>query len=127
MKALIALKEIIVKTAHALEEGTGESISILPEGTFVNLSALTPESLISGLVNLVLMLAGIVFFFMFVIGGIKWIMSEGDKTKLDAARQQITNSLIGLAIIFVAWAIIVLLDTLFGVNLTNITLPSLRP
>jgi len=112
----------LIKSAYAQE-----SIDLNPGGTFINLKDLTPESVIGGLVSLVLVLAALVFFFMFVMGGIKWIMSEGDKTKLDTARQQITNSLIGLAIIFVAWAIIVLIDTLFGVNLTNIDLPSLQP
>ncbi len=124
MKALIVLKEIIVKTAYAQD-----TIELVPGAgsDFANIANLTPGSVIGGLVRLVLMLAAIIFFFMFVMGGIKWIMSEGDKTKLDTARQQITNALVGLAIIFVAWAIIVLLNQLFDIDLMSLSLPTLQP
>jgi magnesium-transporting ATPase (P-type) len=123
MKTLIALKQAIVKTAYAQDP-----IHLGPEsGDFAVLENLTPASIVSGLIRLVLMIAAIVFFFMLVMGGIKWIMSEGDKTKLDTARQQITNALIGLVIIFVAWAIIVLVNQLFGIDLMGLDLPTLQP
>ncbi len=123
MKALIALKNAVIKTAYAqdihLGPGSGSDFGALEE--------LTPGSVVSGLIRLILMIAAIVFFFMLVMGGIKWIMSEGDKTKLDTARQQITNALIGLAVIFVAWAIIVLVNQLFDIDLMSLDLPTLQP
>jgi len=117
----------LIKSAYA--QSAVDPIEIIPGSgsAFENLATLTPGSVVGGLIRLVLMFAAIIFFFMFVMGGIKWIMSEGDKTKLDTARQQITNALIGLAIIFVAWAIIVLLNQLFGIELMSLDLPTLQP
>ena len=59
----------------------------------------------------------LVFFFMLVLGGLKWVMSGGDQKAVEAARSQITNALIGLAIVFAAWAIMQLINIVFGVNI----------
>jgi len=59
------------------------------------------------------------------LGGIRWIMSQGNKGNVENARNQITNALIGLAIIFAAWAIMKLIETLFGVNIFNLTIKPL--
>ena len=40
-----------------------------------------------------------------VWGAIDWISSEGDKQKLDGAKNKITHALIGLAIVASVWAI----------------------
>ena len=60
---------------------------------------------------MVLVIAAIVFFFILVMGGVRWITSGGDKGKTEAARNQITAALVGLVIVFAAWAIIQLIET----------------
>ena len=67
----------------------------------------------------------IIFFFMLISGGIKWISSAGDKTRLEEAQKQITHALIGLAILFSVFAIIRLLNYVFGIDLLQISLPTL--
>jgi len=59
---------------------------------------------------------------MLVWGGVRWIMSQGDKSNVENARNQITNALIGLAIIFAAWAIMKLIETLFGISIFNLNI-----
>jgi hypothetical protein len=81
-----------------------------------------PGGLISKLIRLLLVVASIVFFFMLVIGGIKWILSGGDKGKTEEARNQITAALVGLVIVFSAWAIAKLIEAFFGVNIINLKL-----
>ena len=95
-----------------------------PEG-FNSLSSITIGGIVSFLVAMVLIIAGVIFFFMLVIGGIKWIMSGGDKGKTEEARNQITAALIGLIIVFAAWAIIILIQQIFGVNLLNFNIPNI--
>jgi len=51
----------------------------------------------------ILIIASIISFAYLVWGGIQWIMSEGDKTKYEAARNKITFSIIGLGITALAW------------------------
>ena len=67
----------------------------------------------------------ILFFFILASGGVKWISSAGDKVKLESAQKQITSGLTGLAILLSVFAIIKLIETLFGIDLLNITLPTL--
>lgn len=77
------------------------------------------EQLIPFAITAVLAIAGIIFFFMLILGGIKWILSGGDKASTESARNQITAALIGLIVVFSAWAIARLLTTLFGINVLN--------
>lgn len=93
-------------------------------GGLGNATGLTAEGMISGFVGLILVLAGLAFFFILVIGGIKWILSGGDKAHTEGARNQITAALVGLVIVFSAWAIIGLINTFFGINLLQLKIPT---
>jgi hypothetical protein len=103
-----------------------DTINIQPaQGTdFAKLGGLTLPSIISGLIRGALVVAAIIFFFILVIGGIKWIASGGDKAATEGARNQITAALVGLVIVFAAWAIVALINTFFGVNIFSLTIPS---
>lgn len=91
---------------------------------FGSLTSLTLPNIISGLIRGVLVVAAIIFFFILVIGGIKWIASGGDKAATEGARNQITAALVGLVIVFAAWAIVALIQTFFGVNIFQLSLPT---
>lgn len=92
---------------------------------FGELTDLSVPVIISGLIRGTLVVAAIVFFFILVIGGIKWIASGGDKGATEGARNQITAALVGLVIVFAAWAIVQLIETFFGVNIFQLKLPQL--
>ena len=100
------------------QEGVGQSSEL------TNLSKLQIGDIISGLITLALVVSAVIFFFMLVIGGIRWIASGGDKGQTEAARGQITAALIGLVIVFAAWAIAQILGTFFNINILNFTLPT---
>ena len=88
------------------------------------LGTITISSLVSGAIALILIASALVFFFMLIVGGIKWMMAGGDKEKAGEARGQLTAALIGLMIILAAWAITALIKTLFGVDILSLTLPN---
>jgi len=96
-------------------------------GSYSSLSTLTVSSVVTGAVNLLLILAALLFFFMLVVGGIQWIVSGGDKTGSENARKKITSALVGLVIVFSAWAIVKLIGALFGIEILNFTIPQLIP
>ena len=100
-----------------------QNIDLKPP-TVGNLAKIDIYSLVSGLVSLVLVVAALAFFFTLVIGGIQWILAGGDKANAESARKKITGALIGLAIVFIAWAIGSLINILFGFNIFNLTIPS---
>src|SRR3989338_5048989 len=99
-------------------------INLTPRGQFTTLNSITIGNIISAIIILVLIVAALVFFFMLVWGGIKYITSGGDKAKTEAARSQITAALIGLVIVFAAWAIINLVNLFFGINILNLNIPN---
>ena len=101
-----------------LEPGAGSG--------FEKLLNITLVSILQGAIRLILIAAAIIFFFVLVIGGIQWITAGGDKAGTETARKRITNALVGLAIVFAAWAIIALINALFGVDILNLQVPSFQ-
>ena len=102
------------------------SIDLQPEqgSQWYNLGQLTVPSIVSAAIKLVMVVAALIFFFILVIGGIKWIASGGDKAKTESARNQITSALVGLVIVFAAWAIVALIKVFFNVDIFSLAIPS---
>lgn len=109
-----------------LKELAQNSINLQPAQNtqFASLGTLTIPGLISALIRLTLVVAAIVFFFILVIGGIQWIASGGDKAQTEAARSRITAALVGLVIVFAAWAIVALINTFFHIDIFSLAIPS---
>jgi len=101
-----------------------DKINLKPGGDWSGIEGLTIGSIVAGGIRLILVIAALVFFFILVIGGIRWIASGGDKTQTENARNQITAALVGLVIVFAAWAIVQLINTFFGINIFELTIPS---
>ncbi|OGM14922.1 hypothetical protein A3E41_00475 [Candidatus Woesebacteria bacterium RIFCSPHIGHO2_12_FULL_38_9] len=100
-----------------------QNINLQPPAEFTNLTNINFGDLVTLAISFVLIVAAIAFFFILVLGGIKWITSGGDKGKTEAARNQITAGLVGLVIVFAAWAILTLIESFFGVNLRGFNIP----
>ena len=82
-------------------------------------------SLISSIVALILIVSALAAFLYLVMGGIRWITSGGDKAAVDSARNQIQAALLGLFIVFAAWAFMIVLEQFFGVSvLQGIKIPT---
>lgn len=104
----------------------GQTINLSPRGDWNTLGGVTFSNLVSAAIVLILIVAALIFFFMLIYGGIKYISSGGDKGQMESARGTITAALIGLVIVFAAWAIVSLINTFFGVNILQLELPSLN-
>jgi len=95
-------------------------------GAFDAAKNFTIPGMVSGFISLILVVAGLAFFFILVLGGIHWTLSGGDKAKTEAARNQITAALVGLVIVFAAWAILALIKVFFGLDVLNVlTIPTI--
>jgi hypothetical protein len=71
-------------------------------------------------VVLLFIIGAIGFFFMLVLGGVQWITSGGDKARVEDARRKVTSALIGLFLLFIVYAIVKLINILFGINIGHI-------
>jgi len=76
-------------------------------------------------ISLGFIIAAVVFFFMFITGGIRWIISGGDKTQVEMARAQVTHAVIGLILTFFLFVVINLIEQFFGISLRQFNLPKL--
>lgn len=78
-------------------------------------------------VNFIFVIAALIALAYLIYGAIKWIISEGDKSNVETARNQIVAAIIGLVIIALSYLIINVIIGFFlpGKGLGNLQLPSL--
>jgi len=77
-------------------------------------------SIISRIIGVMTVVAGIWFIFQFIIGAYGYMTAGGDQQKMTNATKKITNSLIGLVVVVAAYAVMSLLGALLGFNFLNI-------
>lgn len=85
-------------------------------------------AIITGVLNVVFFLSFLLVLFFLVWGGLKWVLAQGEKENITKAREQVTNSLIGLVVILGSYLLLNLamnlilgtsFDKLQNVNLTG--------
>lgn len=104
------------------------NVNPCPSGPFNNLCKISQGNIgpiLGNVVVAILVIAAVIALFFLIWGGIKWIMSGGDKAKVETARNTIIAAIIGLIVTFLAFFILSLVLSLFGLSLLNLELPSL--
>lgn len=101
-------------------------------GTFSTLCSLTSDDfglVISTLINVLLIFTIIIAVFFFMYGGIKWVLSRGDKEKVEEARAHIIASIVGMILVFLAFFTINIVFGFFfpGKSIKDLSLPTLGP
>lgn len=84
--------------------------------------------IVRAIIQFILVVAFVLAFIMLLIGGIRWITAGGDEKAVASARNMITAALIGLVIVLVAFALIKLVETFFGVSIISggVTIPTIE-
>ena len=129
MKKLVALlspaiylsltTSVFANTAVGNPCGTGQFSALC------NLSAGSLGPLVGSLLQFIFVMAVLVALFFLVYGGFRWLVSSGDKTQVQAAREHIVAAIIGLVIIFLSYFILSILLGFFGVSLSNLSIPTI--
>lgn len=70
-------------------------------------------------------MASIVLFILLLVAGFKYITSGGDPKATEGAKKTLTSAVIGLVVILISYLILVLIETITGVEVTkfNIVIP----
>ena len=121
MKNIKNLKKLLPGIVFAANE-----INLAPSGQFGDLAKLTVPSIVAGAIRMLLVVSALIAFIFLIIGGIKWITAGGDKEKTAGAQKTLTSALVGLIIVFTAWAIIRLIETFFGIEILTLTIPTIE-
>lgn len=105
----------------------GTSIGVQVGQPAVGINPFTSIStLLSNALTIVFVVAALAVLFFLVIGAFRWITSGGEKEAIGKARGTIVNALIGLAILALAFLIVVVVGQLLNINILNIrAIPSL--
>lgn len=114
----------------AFAEDQGTSVDPCQSGQFNTLCDLNADKFggfVGVLINAIFVIAVIIALAYLIYGGIRWIMSQGDKSKVQDARNHIIAAIIGLIIVFLAYFIInIILGVFLGINITELRLPNLK-
>jgi hypothetical protein len=118
----------LIPIAYA-QTNANPCISLGPFSTLCNLGSDQFGFVVSTIITIILILTVIISVFYFMYGGIKWILSRGDKEKIEEAKNQIIASLAGLIMVFLAFFVINIVFGFFfpGKSLKDLSLPSLGP
>ena len=73
--------------------------------------------LIGAIIQILFVVATLLALGFLIFGGIKWIVSGGDKAKVEAARGTIVAALVGLVLVFVSYFILNFVFQFFGIEL----------
>ncbi|QQS39144.1 hypothetical protein IPM62_00820 [Candidatus Woesebacteria bacterium] len=95
-----------------------------PQG-FENLQNVEISPIVQYLITIIFVLAVVLFFFMFLTGGIRWMLSMGNKEKIEAAKGQLKSAFVGLLIVFLSWTVMQFIGQALGVNLLTFSVPGL--
>jgi amino acid transporter len=87
--------------------------------------SLDPSNLLNQLVSLILGIAGLIFFFLLLYGGIRYMLAGGDPKNAESARKILTAAFIGLLIVVGAYFITTVLGELLGIDFLSPNIPGL--
>lgn len=93
----------------------------LENGDVLTIKCLEP--LFQNVVTAVFAFVGVALLIMLFVAGYNFLLSGGDPKKLEAAKGTLTNALIGLVVIVVAYLIIRTIEVFTGVTVSNFTIP----
>ena len=115
-------------TTYATGRTRGGTIDLCPQFQFKDVVSKNPDNIVSiigTVVSFLFVIAIIAAFIFLLYGGLRWIVSGGDKGKVEEARNTIIAAVIGLIVIFLAYIILNVVLNLFGMSISELRLPSL--
>lgn len=104
------------------------SVNACPGGSFspLCLNANQLGTVIANAINFLFVVAALLALGFLILGGIKWLTSQGEKEGINKARETIVAAVVGLIIIFLSYLIVNFILNLFvGVSLFNLQLPTI--
>lgn len=67
-------------------------------------------------------IGGFLAFAALIYGGFRYIVAQGDPKQISSARSTITWALIGLSLIIIAWLVLLFIEQLTGIEVTQFLL-----
>ena len=120
---LNTLSNLFIKTAEAADADVIGTIT-LPSGIPSDIGK--TGDFLSAIIRFYIIIAGLFTLWQFLSGGIGFITSNGDKTKISESTNKITMSLVGLVIIAASFVIIAIASQLLFGDFRAILIPKFK-
>lgn len=112
-KIILSLALVLTLVAFLLPTISKAQILNMPDdlnithefGQSSGLSESEPSALIAEIIKVVLSLLAVVFLILIIVSGVKWMTANGEEEQIKKAKATLINAVIGLLIIFAAYAI----------------------
>ena len=76
-------------------------------------------TLVGSLLSVSMVVAALLVFMYLIWGGFEWITSQGDKGKIEKARQRITGAVLGLVVLASVVALFIVIQEFVGIEVLN--------
>ncbi len=101
--------------------GNSNYVGICPTGSFAGVCNPNISTLLGSVINVVFVIAILIALFFLIYGGIRWIISQGNKEKVNGARDMLIAALIGLIVVFLSYFLLgLVIQLLFGQSTQNL-------
>jgi len=77
------------------------------------------ESIVSTALGILTIVGAILFIVYFFLAGLKWLTAGGDSGKVQKARDEMVQGVLGLIVMVAAYGIIGLVGTILGLDILN--------
>jgi hypothetical protein len=74
------------------------------------------ETIVSNVIGFITIVAAIFFVFQIIFAGYGFMSAQGDEKKLESARQRLTQSILGLTIVVIAFGVTAFISSLLGLG-----------
>ena len=82
------------------------------------------EPIVANIISSSVAIAGIALFAMLVFGGVMYTSSGGNPESIQKAKSILTYAIAGIALLVIAWFVLLFIKTFTGVDVTTFTVPS---
>ena len=76
----------------------------------------TIGDLVNRIVQFLIPLAAVILLLVFILGGYDFMMSQGSPEKIKSAQAKLTTGIIGLILLLMAYALVRLISSIFGLG-----------
>lgn len=84
------------------------------------------SSVIAVIIKTLFVAGFVIFVIYFLIGALQWITSGGDAKAVEKARSSIAQAVFGIVVMLSLFAILKLIEAVFGVNILQIDLGAIK-
>lgn len=126
LKLMVNYDLLADKDIGAIGNTTGQQGGLGPFSglygvTDVDQAANNLSSIVSNVISVMTIVAGLWFIFNFFIGAVGIVFAAGNEDALKKGSQKITTSLVGLVIVIASYTLISLIGLILGFDVTDLT------